>query len=585
MATARLLLPVLAGVSVACARTPEPTPLSLAGAHAAAPAADTLLPRAALVADVRELVALLEAAHPDPYARGGGRIAFHRRVHQVLDALPAGGMTARQLLRRLRPLVASVRDGHTQLGAPWQRRTTRRTWVELDAVGERLLVSGVYRAEDRPALGRRLAAVAGVSWPELVRRMAAFRGADNAYNNLDHLSQAISRPEVLEDLLGRDQPLQEVRVELEPVGDGTRTALALPVGPPPAGEALRPPSRVTLPAPDAADLAWGFLTEDRSVAVLRIDSMMRYREAFEVWRSTGFVVNLTDHLREVAQRASGQRAGPPLPEGVDARIALVPSATETFGKLFSAMRDARTRALVVDLRRNAGGNSAMNLILGYFLYPLDRLVETDEGFQVLRFSRLYFETHRSATLGELRARRWLLLETGDLDFSEEAAWQDRKKHGLTPAARARRLRELTEDAARLPTFQAELRTRKANAAWSGKVVVLTSGQTYSAGFDLVALLVKHGATVVGVPSAQAGNCFIDGLPFRLARSGLEGTISYKQSLMFPDQPARGELLRPDVELTYERLSALGFDPNASVLLALEALGQPSPARATATPSR
>jgi hypothetical protein len=32
---------------------------------------------------------------------------------------------------------------------------------------------------------------------------------------------------------------------------------------------------------------------------------------------------------------------------------------------------------------------------------------------------------------------------------------------------------------------------------------------------------------------------------------------------------RGELLRPDVELTYEKLASMGFDPEAAVALALE----------------
>jgi hypothetical protein len=41
--------------------------------------------------------------------------------------------------------------------------------------------------------------------------------------------------------------------------------------------------------------------------------------------------------------------------------------------------------------------------------------------------------------------------------------------------------------------------------------------------------------------------------------------------MFPDDPERGKLLRPDHELTLEKLKTYDFDPNAEVLLALEAL--------------
>jgi hypothetical protein len=59
-------------------------------------------------------------------------------------------------------------------------------------------------------------------------------------------------------------------------------------------------------------------------------------------------------------------------------------------------------------------------------------------------------------------------------------------------------------------------------------------------------LLRHGAEIVGVPSMQAGNCFIDALSFQLKHSGLQGMVSQKWSLLFPDDPERGKLLRPRV---------------------------------------
>ncbi|MBI2930160.1 MAG: hypothetical protein HYY16_00790 [Planctomycetes bacterium] len=526
--------------------------------------ADSPLTHEALRADVRELVQLLEETHPDPYLGAGGRVAFHRKVHDVLDAIPSEGMTVRQFLRLVRPLVASIRDGHTSVFSPFQQKAGRRAWVELEAVEQCLYVAGVYRDADRPALGGRIGAIEGVPWEEMLERMGSVRGYDNVYNNIDHLAQAFLRPSVLEDLLNLDTPLVHARIEVE-TSDRRRATVDVPVGPSQPGEVIRPASRTPLPESDAADLGWGFLTQDRAVAILRIDSMMRYREAFEIWRSTGFARNLGDPLTEVARRASGEA----LPEEIDERIARVPSATETFKRLFAAMREAGTSALVIDLRRNDGGNSFLNLILGYFLYPLEKLVEHDEGYQIGRFSRLYFESYGTATLEGIRSRRWPLLELGDLDFSEEQAWRRAKREGLQPGERRRRLQELAAYAAGAPTFEREYRSGEWNAAWSGRVIVVTSARTYSAGFDLTALLFQQGATIVGVPSSQAGNCFIDSLPFRLKHSGLSGSISYKRSLLFPDDPATGKILRPHLELTFDRLAAMNFDPHASVLLALD----------------
>ena len=123
----------------------------------------------------------------------------------------------------------------------------------------------------------------------------------------------------------------------------------------------------------------------------------------------------------------------------------------------------------------------------------------------------------------------------------------------------------------MPTFGRVLAARQDEALWTPRVVVLTAARTYSAAFDVAATLVRHGAGVVGVPSAQAGNCFIDILPYTLTQSGLRGIISFKWSQMFPDDPARGKVLRPTHVLTYAYLAQHTFDPHASVTLALEHL--------------
>jgi hypothetical protein len=86
---------------------------------------------------------------------------------------------------------------------------------------------------------------------------------------------------------------------------------------------------------------------------------------------------------------------------------------------------------------------------------------------------------------------------------------------------------------------------------------------------VVAHLTLHGAQVVGVPSGQAPACFIGGLPFTLEHSGIYGMVAHKWSTLFPGNPNRSEVLHPDVELTYKHLARYEFDPNATLLLALD----------------
>ena len=60
--------------------------------------------------------------------------------------------------------------------------------------------------------------------------------------------------------------------------------------------------------------------------------------------------------------------------------------------------------------------------------------------------------------------------------------------------------------------------------------------------------------------------------FVLPQSKLEGYVSTKYFVQYPHEAATGFTLQPHHTLTYRKLTALDFDPNASLLLALEILG-------------
>lgn len=194
------------------------------------------------------------------------------------------------------------------------------------------------------------------------------------------------------------------------------------------------------------------------------------------------------------------------------------------------------------------------------------LIAVDEGYQIRRYSALYFAKYANDS-PELLAERGLAV--GDLDFGEEEQWRRRQIHGLDPTERQAKRALFDRGASMMPSFDAVYRAGTHAARWTPTVKVVTSVFTYSAGFDLAGALYKMGATIVGVPSAQAGNCYIDSLPFTLTHSGLTGSISYKRSLTFSGDAARGEVLQPHVALSYSRFAAMGFDPDAAVRLVLE----------------
>jgi len=544
-----LLATTLASVHTARATPSEP------------PAPDELLSQEQLHADVRQLVGYLESAHPDPYG-DRGKVAFHRHVREVLDAIDPDGMTVEEFFGLVRPLVASLGDGHTTIRMRPEAGDDSRAWIDLEPVDGTLFVSRVHREEDRELLGRPVESIGGVQLPELRARMSRLRGTENLYTELVFVADALADPGTLCDLLSLEERPRTLSIGVH--GPDGVVHGEVPIGAPPAGEGFTPPGQVTLPEANAAGMAWEFLAEDGSVAYLRIDTMMRYREAFEVWRETGYAGNLGSHLTEVAAAAAGE----PVPEGVDERIALVPSGTELFTELFTAMRESGTGHLIVDLRRNRGGQSYLSMVLAHFLYGTDALVQLDDGYQIRRYSQLYLDNYGSHSVQSLRDQGF---ELGEYDFSSEREWLRRQSEGLTGEEAAARRADIEEMLLYAPTVRRLLEQGGWDRYWTPQVTVLTSARTFSAGFDVAVTLHKLGARLAGVPPCQAGNCYIDTLGYALDHSGLRGGLSYKRSLLFPGEPDRGTMLRPDLELTLADLESMAFDPDATVRLVLDAV--------------
>jgi hypothetical protein len=84
------------------------------------------------------------------------------------------------------------------------------------------------------------------------------------------------------------------------------------------------------------------------------------------------------------------------------------------------------------------------------------------------------------------------------------------------------------------------------------------------------LLHQMGATVVGVPSAQSPNAFMEGTEYVLPESGIQGLISNGMQLFMPQDP-KANVFHPDFETTYSVFAKFNGDQDASLRYALDLL--------------
>ncbi len=523
------------------------------------------LTRADLLEDTRELMRTLESVHPDPYLRAGGKIALHRLFQEILESIPPEGMSRADYTQLVQPLLAAVGDGHTFV---WEERTSDPYSpggipLYFEVAPDSLYVLAVTAEQHRDLLGARLVSVEGVAIDELLSRLRRIRAADNVL----HLRRNMAGQGVLwygdrlRRILPEWQRADRVTVELAPVaGDARRVELTIPEAIDYGGLIMPPPSDLALlielmTEMQRADIFFQFLDPERSTCLLVIRSLERYREAFEVWHSYGIVA------REAEARALFERAnGRPAPESYREVLAGLPSATEIFSAMSHEMRRAGTKNLLIDLSQNGGGSSVISSILVRALYGSEVAIAARRGStEIRKYSPEYFAQFPSPTLDEINAGRPVTLTAHDYDLRGETDQP------------AEELRNLIH---RMPTFAAAWNADSADRPYTPEhVIVLCDAGTYSAAFTLMVHLKRAGAVTVGIPSAQAGNCFGDLMHFELPRSGVHYQVSRKYFELFPGDAERGRVTMPDHVLTYETMASYGFDPLALLRFATDLLTQ------------
>src|SRR5262249_41191692 len=101
-----------------------------------------------------------------------------------------------------------------------------------------------------------------------------------------------------------------------------------------------------------------------------------------------------------------------------------------------------------------------------------------------------------------------------------------------------------------------------------RVLVLCDPFTFSAAFQATFILHEMGASVVGVPPAQAPNAFMEAAEFTLPESRIQGTISIGMQMYVPSAPAMN-VLRPDFETTTEIFRRYDLDEDSTLRYALD----------------
>lgn len=510
-----------------------------------------------IVADFRYFIHLLETTHPDPYSSYGGKVFFHRAASEIVRSLKDDNVTTKEELSwRIQEFLAPLRDGHTQIFNPELLESPTRVPIRLKAVSDALIVCQLPK-EHQHLIGSRLISIENIQAIDLCERMMKIYPAENDIGKLANICWHGHQPVVLRRIIPHLRQDTITYHLLTP--EGSQVRLPLPIIPVEQWEEWKN-EKVTASASSLAgdtifpkeNLGYSFSDKQKNIMYFRSTSIMA-RDNFNYMYQNGMEVH--DDLKYCYDEVYHK----PMPSNTRMAIDSLPSFSEEFEKMLLQMKHNNSENLIIDLRGNSGGWTPITLPTLYQLWGDGYLQKNFQDYNYRLLSPLYMQKI-NMTIEEFNAQYDTDYELGDYIFNES----EEKTQAVTEETRASFINNS------MSCIQDHLAKQNGRPVYTPKhVYVLADAETFSAGFHYMFYLWKMGAKIVGVPSSQAPNTFMEVTSFMLPRTKLKGAISNSIQQFLPVEDPCSKQLTPDIQLNYDDYKRYHFDSQAEVLYLLD----------------
>ncbi len=497
--------------------------------------------------DFHTFVKYFQETHPDPYTAYGGRSYFMKAVQQARATLTED-TTLEEFTELLSGLIVPLGDAHS-----WVRRDAGQTDEtnpeKYNPLVFQVATDGLFVSGANPGftsyIGHKLLAVEGQTVDSLLYEVGKLEPVENRYGAFLELRYRLWNLQMAASLFGKKEgltftlqsPAGEIRQVEMPFQDSL--------------DRVKRESKVNLSeengllygqmlAPDTGYLRWNSMT------------------AREVFGNMDPVVSYSQSMMDQIYQYYLKREKPEDPQ--EAYLG-IPGIYDTFADLLSVMKSQQAEYLIIDLRTNGGGMTPLCLPLLYMLYGDAYLEYKDQGEYNRILSPLLLKKWGLDSIEAYNEKYGTACQWGDFLFGSLMQTSDEsleeKRMNLSLITYQGMGKEHTEDLQGVPLYQPH-------------VIVLCSPATFSAAYHFMYFLAQiGGATVAGVPAAQAGNTFMEVTPFELPHTKISGSFSNALQIMFPQDPEKGNVYMPDFPMRWKDYGAYDFDPNAEILYVLD----------------
>ena len=299
-------------------------------------------------------------------------------------------------------------------------------------------------------------------------------------------------------------------------------------------------------------LAYQFIDNDKQIMLININSIMA-RDNFEYMQKQGLkdlYRQIGFYYRDILKQD--------MPADTLQAIRQLPSLSEVFAHMLKEMKKEASSTLIIDLRNNSGGWTPIVLPTLYQLFG-DHFLQTDMDIEFYRIISPLYMQKLQTNLQDFNQAYGTDYAYGDYTFSTDEA--------DTTNIEQRRTDFIKNCISSVPE---ELRKQQGKALYTPEhIYVITNEHTFSAAFHYTFYLWKMGATLVGIPSGQAPNTYMEQTLFRLPYTSMQGSISNSIQICFPGKDRCAHTLYPDLMPTYQDYQRYNFDVQTEILYLLD----------------
>ncbi|NLI36410.1 MAG: peptidase S41 [Bacteroidales bacterium] len=527
------------------------------GLFALASNAQTTLNKDSLASDFSYLVKLLESTHPDPYSGFGGKVFFYKAANNVVQDLQKNACTETMFVNKVNTFLSNIHDGHT--GIQYNKSTDIERYVQRVAfrvIPDGLIVDGISTSH-KDLLGARLDSINSVSIAELLKRIEYIYPCENIYGNYNALHWEANAENLLRQL--GTEFTDSIRYSLR-TADNKSVVLSLPLV---NSDSLNnvpitfTPASTKLPS---KNLNYQFADKEKHIMVIRISKIMA-RENYEYcWKNKwdGAYDEIKNYYKYTLKKE--------MPCDTVKALAGIPSFSEVFANMLTQMKKYKSEDLIIDLRNDGGGWTPITLPSLLMMYG-DNYITKDMNTEFYRLISPLYLQKIDTSLDEFNRQQGTHYKLGDYITENDKPSVDTSTDSLR--------RSFIHNC--MSASRPLLTKLKGSPLYHPQhIYVVTDAGTFSAAFHYAFYLWRMGATIVGIPSSQAPNTYMEKTPFCLPYTHLKGSISNSMQIFLPVSDKRAKIFYPDLMPTYQDYKKYDFDANAEILYLLDKIAkQPS----------